>query len=330
MTSSNKPFKTYRQQLSILRGRNLIINNGSKAIKVLRREGYYNIINGYKEIFIDIQASRQAGEDRYKTGTTFEHLFALYDFDRELRSILIKYILKMETALKTKIAYIFSEKFKQNFSYLDINNYDASNPQKVTSLIARISCVIKDNSSQRQQGGQFFHYLNNYKELPLWVLIKKMTLGETYHFFDILQPDTKKTIIQEFLKEYSKEHNYQLPHCTNNLPAHFVDILKFINTFRNICAHDERLFNTVARERRNRAFSITHFHKSQPLTFKSRLFDCILLLGFFLPKNDYKKLVALLSDEISALNKKLPPNYFNETLIQMGFPRNWKNQIQLP
>ena len=47
----SKPFKTYRQQLNILRSRNLIIDNGSKAIDILKKEGYYNIINGYKEIF---------------------------------------------------------------------------------------------------------------------------------------------------------------------------------------------------------------------------------------------------------------------------------------
>ena len=30
----SKPFKTYRQQLNILRSRNLIIDNGSKAIDI--------------------------------------------------------------------------------------------------------------------------------------------------------------------------------------------------------------------------------------------------------------------------------------------------------
>lgn len=46
-----KPFKTYNQQLKILRNRNLTISNGSKAISVLKRDNYYNIVNGYKDIF---------------------------------------------------------------------------------------------------------------------------------------------------------------------------------------------------------------------------------------------------------------------------------------
>ena len=51
--SPKKPFKTYNQQLKILRDRNLIIKNGSKAISILKRDNYYNIINGYKDIFLE-------------------------------------------------------------------------------------------------------------------------------------------------------------------------------------------------------------------------------------------------------------------------------------
>ena len=75
----DKPFKTYRQQLTILRGRNLVIKDGSKAIQILKNEGYYNIINGYKDIFLDMPQTKQYGDDRYKAGTTFEHIYALYN-----------------------------------------------------------------------------------------------------------------------------------------------------------------------------------------------------------------------------------------------------------
>lgn len=54
----DKPFKTYRQQLTILRGRNLVIKDGSKAIQILKNEGYYNIINGYKDIFLDMPQTK--------------------------------------------------------------------------------------------------------------------------------------------------------------------------------------------------------------------------------------------------------------------------------
>lgn len=329
MTSSQKPFKTLRQQLAILRNRNLEIKNGSKAMRILEKEGYYNIINGYKDIFLDEAATIAADDDRYKPGTTFDHIYALYDFDRNLRWVFIRYILKMETTIKTKMAYIFSEKYQANFSYLDINNFDSSSPQKTTKLIAAISNVIKNNS-ERVHGGQIYHYLDRYKELPLWVLIKKMTLGETYHFFEALQTPMKdkftKACIAVYEREYAIKLNSQIQ-ATTEILAH---VFRFINHFRNICAHEERLFNTVVRVRNNRIPRISHFYKQGNYPFKSRAFDCVLILGFFLAKKDYKKLIRQVSDELDRLQEHLPTSVFNAVLISLGFPRDWRQKVQLP
>lgn len=44
----------------------------------------------------------------YKKETKFEEIYALYEFDRQLRSIFLKYILKIENSLRVLIAYYFS------------------------------------------------------------------------------------------------------------------------------------------------------------------------------------------------------------------------------
>lgn len=322
---SSKPFKTYRQQLKILRSRNLEIRDGSRATTILKREGYYNIINGYKDIFLDTALCRQAGEDRYKPGTTFEHIYALYTFDRAMKSALMDAILKVETFLKTQIAYFFSETYTQNFSYLDINNFDSSNPQKVTRLIAKVSNVITNNS----QSGQVYHYLDKYKELPLWVLSKKMTLGETYHFFDALDLSVKEKIAAEFIYEFSHEYGTDVSIDDIRIASMLSEMFRFVNHFRNICAHDDRLFNTVVKNG-NKIPRIVLFHKKQPPLFKSRLFDCVIILGFFLTKKDYRTLILQIEHNIDHLSKKLSPNTFNAVLIHMGFPKKWDDIILLP
>ena len=180
-----KPFKTYHQQIRILRKRNITINDGSKAMNILRTAGYYNVINGYKTPFLDKAKSSIQGEDFYKDGTTIEQIYSLYLFDRNLRNILLKYMLISETVIKTKMSYHFSDEYRQNFSYLDINNFNSTNPDKVTKLIYKISYVINNNSKPSSQGDQIYHYLNKYKNLPLWVLVNKMTMGEAFHFFFI-------------------------------------------------------------------------------------------------------------------------------------------------
>lgn len=327
--NSKKPFKTYRQQLKILRNRNMTIANGSGAITILKREGYYNVINGYKEIFLDQAISAQRKEDWYKNGTKFEHIYALYNFDRSLKRCILGYILKMETFLKTQIAYTFSEEYHQNFSYLDINNFDSSDPQAVTKLISKVSNVITYNSAEQIQGGQVFHYLSNYKELPLWVLIKKMTLGETYHFFDVLQSTIKNKILNEIVHMYEHEYDISVGYSSNEI-TNISEMFKFINEIRNICAHDARLFNTVVKRRHGKIPPITHFHKKSVVSFKSRLFDCVVMLGLFLSRKDYKMLVNQILVSLTELQKYLPTNLYNMVLIQMGFSKNWQSEILLP
>ena len=43
-----------------------------RPIPVLRREGYYMIINGYKDLFLDSSVMRSSDGDRFLPGTSFE------------------------------------------------------------------------------------------------------------------------------------------------------------------------------------------------------------------------------------------------------------------
>lgn len=47
-----KEFKTFEEQIEILKSRGLIISNEQKAIEILKQENYYNIVNGYKDLFL--------------------------------------------------------------------------------------------------------------------------------------------------------------------------------------------------------------------------------------------------------------------------------------
>ncbi|WP_299448151.1 Abi family protein [uncultured Phascolarctobacterium sp.] len=325
----DKPFKTYRQQLSILRNRNLIINNGSKATKLLKANGYYNIINGYKDIFIDSTLTQQYNDDRYKAGTTFENIYALYDFDRNMRAILIKYILKMETSLKTKVAYHFSNAYKSDFNYLDINNFDGSNPQSTARLINDLTNVIKKNTTSDQQGARFYHYLDKHKELPLWVLVTKMTFGNIIHFYNGMKMSEKLAVIKEIVTAFEKAYNKKITISLSEQESFISNMFSVINILRNACAHEERLYNIVCKTSR-KIPRISLFHQTNPVNFQSHLFDGIVILGLFLNKKEYLCLVKSVEAEIDALSTQLPQNIFNHVLIEMGFRKNWKSEIKLP
>lgn len=313
----DKPFKTYRQQLGILRKRNMIINDGSRAIKILKRENYYNIINGYKDIFIDKNVTT---DEKFKTGTKFEHVYALYEFDRNLRGIFLKYILKLESVMKSKISYFFSEKYKTSFNYFNTSNFDNSNLAEVTKLITRISSTIEQNT--KNKNGQICHYLNNYQNLPLWVLMKKLDFGGTSYFYNSLEKALKDKICQEILEEYKKEYslNMILPNDSSQLGI----ILFFVNKFRNVCAHDERLYNLNTRS--NKKIKFQHFYNSSIIN-KYNLFDLLVILKIFLLKKDFKKLLKSLEHEFDILSQEIPSNVYNLVQIEMGFSKTWTSIV---
>ena len=56
-------------------------SQGSRVVKILERENYYNVINGYKKLLIAAPAAVTT-DVQYFPGTTFDEVFALYGFDK--------------------------------------------------------------------------------------------------------------------------------------------------------------------------------------------------------------------------------------------------------
>ena len=117
-----KQYKTFRQRLSILRARGMDIPIDSKKQRdIIKKYNYYNLINAYKNPFLEDQnnypASANPNEDFYKRGTKPEHLEALYLFDVALRKLFFPYLLMVEEELKT----ILVESFYNTYSHGDLH-----------------------------------------------------------------------------------------------------------------------------------------------------------------------------------------------------------------
>ncbi|EAE9843430.1 hypothetical protein CDE09_14575, partial [Listeria monocytogenes] len=78
----DKPFKKVEDQIETLKKRGLEITDVNSAKEAILTYNYYNIINGYKQPFIEDSSN---GVDKYKKGTNFNDLLDLYNFDRSLR-----------------------------------------------------------------------------------------------------------------------------------------------------------------------------------------------------------------------------------------------------
>lgn len=79
----------YRWTDRTIKKKELLFENENQARVILKKENYYNVINGYKDLFIE----EQKDDEKFKKGVTFEEIYSLYEFDREIRIIFLKYIL---------------------------------------------------------------------------------------------------------------------------------------------------------------------------------------------------------------------------------------------
>ena len=289
-----KPFKTYNQQLKILRNRNLTISDGSRAISVLKRDNYYNVINGYKDIFLEISGSNE----KYYDNTTFEHINALSIFDKKIRHLFLYYILTFENLIKSKISYYHTETYNEIFNYLDVNNFTGK-ADDITKLISSISKEIEKHTNLKKPNA-FSHYIEEHGELPLWVLFQKSTFGTASYFFTSLQDDIKLKICEELNQEHSKR--YKLKNFVVINPLFLENTIHFINSYRNICAYNERFYNCAFQKK---GFKVDYSPYSKA-EFRGTVFDLLIILKLFLLKSefdilkkDFKKLLHKLECELT-------------------------------
>ena len=133
-----KRFLTYDEQITFLeKEKGLIISNKEYAKKILLKIGYFQLINGYKEIF------KEPINNQFQKGTSFEDIYELYDFDNDLRNIFIKYILLAERNIKSSLSYHFCKEYGDLQSdYLNVKNYDYTGKKK--NVINKMSKTIKN------------------------------------------------------------------------------------------------------------------------------------------------------------------------------------------
>ena len=75
----SKPYLPYGKQIQkLINDKGLIIQDVNLAKRMLTDIGYFSLIGGYKNLFINPMTRKYVG------GTTFEDVLALYHFDEEL------------------------------------------------------------------------------------------------------------------------------------------------------------------------------------------------------------------------------------------------------
>lgn len=260
---NRKPFRSIDEQMDILRSRGMQVDDDSRV--VLMREGYYSLVNGYKDPFIDRQRSSEAGEDRYEEGTTFEHLHLLFDLDRLLKERTFPMLVRAETTVRTAVAYCFSERYREVDAYLNPDNYCT---QQEYHLDARRYDRDKDEllkrlrkaHDSRRGHASIDHYLDAHGHVPLWVLVNVLTFGNVSHMYALSTPQVKNAVCKMIYEEQGSTRRIGTEQLRKALSV-LVD-------YRNVCAHDDRLY--CARKGKNRDKSFADMMRAAELIVDER------------------------------------------------------------
>lgn len=322
MTEKEKTYKSYRQLLAILRGRGMDIPTGSvgsRVIRILEKENYYNVINGYKELFIETPASGGA-EERYKAGTTFDEVYALYCFDRDLRSIHLQYLLKLETAFKATLAHEFSALYGHD-NYLTLRHFKAETPKEIQDTVSLLGDIQKEIARQMSKNHPAVtHYMSEHGYIPLWVLVDVLTFGKVTMLYLHMKDGDRVRIAKKFQIDYEELHKY----------------MSLLGQARNKCAHGERFFNFRNRShikaRLIKNFGELHIPRDAGGNYRygtNDLYAVAIVFAQMLQRSELREFIAAMRTLFARLEKSLHTISVGDVMGQMGYPADWENVSRL-
>jgi len=295
-----KQFKTHEEQIEILKSKGLIIDYS--AIDVLKRNNYYFLINRYKDIFT-IPNSKPS---KFKQNVNFEEIVALYHFDNDLRTLILKYIIIIENTLKSILSYEFSKKYR--YGYLDEKNFITSEEIKkeksLKSLFNSINQAIKKGIKTKKY---IKYYHKHYSQIPLWVIINDLSLSLTIKFFNLLKNEDKYIISNYF--NVNSEDFYI-----------FLQIIKF---YRNESAHNQRIFDSKCE------FFIKEnsYHKKLKINNsnqgKNDVLALIIIFKVLLTDEDFNNFKTSLIEILEIFDSKVDAVQNSYLLHYMGLTNNW-------
>lgn len=243
---TDKPFKTLDEQLEILEKRNLIIANKESAKIVLKRYGYYEVINGYKRAFM----LSDNDDDGFKSGIAFERLARLQEFDRNIRFGVVASLEIFEENLRQALAYVIAENISHIQSeYINRRKYNTGRryrDKKTGKLVFPIDNLIRVmNIISRSSKQPIKHYREKHGNVPPWILVKELTFGNLVWLVHLLKKKEKNEVISIM---FGMEVNLVEVLQQKNIKGFFHEVLLLFLSYRNTAAHGGRMYNHISKK----------------------------------------------------------------------------------
>lgn len=291
---SDKEFKTIEQQIAILESRGLSIPDKAVAGEFLLRNNYYRV-SGYSLTL--------RSHDVFAPSATFQNIIDIYEFDHNLRHILLKYIEMIEVAVKSVYSYEFTKIYGAT-GYL--------NPANFTDEVIYADVMKKaeeQKATRLAHEAYLKHFVSNlHQDIPLWAFVDLLTISNISFLYKISPKNVKLAVA----------NSLGLKNKGDEILARFMHHMTII---RNLCAHGSRLYNRLFEQKpwlskRERSLLIT---QPNGVGDNAHLYGFILIMRRLLKSAEF----TALKTEIISLSKKYP--FVN--LRYYGFRDDWKSAL---
>jgi len=287
-----EPFLSYAEQMNLLKSRGLSFKDEMQALSLFECVSYYRL-SSYWHPFLEDKQNKT-----FKENANFDSVFKLYKFDADLRKIIMAEIVKIEIALRSKMAYVLS---LSNDSFWFENEKLFSCSKAYASLISKIKEEI-DRSEESFIISFKREFSNNIP--PAFMVLEITSFGTLSKLYKYLKSSKEKQEIANFFGLLDKA---------------FESWLHSLVYVRNICAHHARLWN--------REMRISPLH---PKASKNKWLDnkqvcnnriyfvlsvIVYLLNIINPKHSFKQKLDALFLKYPSIDK-----------AAMGFPANWQKE----
>ena len=293
----DKPFLTYDEQIKHLVEDKKIKCDGPSSKIILCRNGYFNLINGYKMPFV-CNYDKSTLKHSYYPGTTIEQIAMVKEFDDTLRMHLLKYITKAEEEVRTIVGYRFDDINFGKALWNDKSFYSRSltDEKSVEEMISSATEEI-----DRSELDYITFYKGNHKYIPTWIFVKVINFSTFINFLDCCDDNLKDSMCQLY-GMYDKDGN----------PYHklLIGSLHWLRKVRNSCAHNERIY-TISRENgRIKETYIMNMKKAYQRDRTQKLFDLLVYMKYYLDPESYAIFIKDIKEILISMEKMLSSNVF--------------------
>lgn len=284
----DKPFKTYDEQIEFLKDKyKLIITDDIFAKEALETFTYYDLINGYKEIFM------HPTEEYFIPDKTIESLMAFRILDCEFQNLLFEISFHIENRFKSIVAYHVSNQIGVDAKdYLDINNMQqppkAQNQKILKKNLEKLIQVYKPSNPKKKPDMPTAHYVEKHNHVPAWILFRNATFSQVTTYYRFLLPDIKDAIAQDLLRD--------VPLRDSSKKIAVLPMLNFVRRYRNVIAHNLKFVTT-------RFYFIQDLKKNESVDFMRSLFPRSLYSKSELINNDLDDIYTLICVMLLLLGK---------------------------